>query len=549
MPPMVADRWITDRTPSARHPVYTRANAGEVLPDPASPLAWTLVWEPGVVMGWYDSQLAVGTCEPHELDGDRPEVVGSFGGYLYINASLARLFGVRAPGLTPETIDYVYFGEHPDVPPYVPEPWHESPANTEKLTAWMGRVLGGDLHELLDDQALANAARTGRPDLATLTDEQLVERARSFVPLIRHLFCRHLDVTAGGSIGPGILGAVAEALGDPSLALTLITGVGDVDSALPSHALWALSRLPDGSAEFERAFAEFIREYGSRGPNEWDIRADTWETTPELALALVEVMRKDTDDHDPAHRAARNAADREAATARVRAALAGQPESLAQFEMALQSAHAYMAGRERAKTNIIKVIHEVRMAVRELGARHDFLPSTMCMLLDDELDAFVSQPDEFRARLASREQQYRELFELAPPFIVDGAVPPLGQWPRRGNSPEAAAQVGEVLHGVPGCQGIATGRARVILDPADPLALEPGEVLVAPITDPAWTPMFVTAAAVVVNVGAQVSHAVIVSRELGIPCVVSVHGATERIPDGATVTVDGTAGTVTLLSV
>jgi pyruvate,water dikinase len=85
-----------------------------------------------------------------------------------------------------------------------------------------------------------------------------------------------------------------------------------------------------------------------------------------------------------------------------------------------------------------------------------------------------------------------------------------------------------------------------VLDPGNPFALEPGDVLVAPITDPAWTPLFVTAAAVVVDVGAQVSHAVIVSRELGIPCVVSVKDASRRIPDGAVVTVDGTTGTVTV---
>ena len=85
------------------------------------------------------------------------------------------------------------------------------------------------------------------------------------------------------------------------------------------------------------------------------------------------------------------------------------------------------------------------------------------------------------------------------------------------------------------------------MDPADAVDLEPGEVLVAPITDPAWTPLFLPSAAVIVQVGALMSHAVIVSRELGIPCVVSVENATERIPDGALVEVDGTAGTVTVL--
>ena len=92
----------------------------------------------------------------------------------------------------------------------------------------------------------------------------------------------------------------------------------------------------------------------------------------------------------------------------------------------------------------------------------------------------------------------------------------------------------------------AVDRMRFAAD-ADPRGLEPGDVLIAPYTDPAWTPLFVPAAAVVVDVGAQITHAVIVSRELGLPCVVSVTGATRTIPDGALVEVDGTAGTVTVL--
>ena len=91
------------------------------------------------------------------------------------------------------------------------------------------------------------------------------------------------------------------------------------------------------------------------------------------------------------------------------------------------------------------------------------------------------------------------------------------------------------------------GRVRVVLDPDAAAELMPGEVLVAPITDPAWTPLFLPAAAVVVNVGALMSHAVIVSRELGIPCVPSVEDATVKLADGMLVEVDGTAGTVTVL--
>ena len=545
---MTADRWIIDWTPSERYPLYTRANAGEVLPDPVSPLAWTLVWEPGVVRGWADAQVLCGTVEPSEMDPDRPEVIGVFGGYLYISGSMARLFGARGPGLTPEMIDLVYFGEHPDVPPYAPEAWHESPANTEKLGAWMGRAMTAtDLPELRDDRDVSDAARASRPDLSALTDEQLVERARSFIPTLRQQFCRHLEVTAGASLGPGVLSAVAAALGDPSIALQLITGIGDVDSAAPSEAMWQLSRLPADSDEFRAGFGAFIARFGSRGPNEWDIRSETWETMPSLALGLITVMRPASNDDAPAVRNQRNVAVREQVTATVRAALVDQPDTLAQFDAGLHSAHLYLSGRERTKTNIIKVLHEVRMAVRELGQRHGYSPSETTMLLADELDAFVVDPSSFRARLVAREQRYLELYDLEPPFIVNAVVAPLSQWRRRGGAHAARAAVGDVLHGVPGSPGVTRGRARIVLDPGDPFALEPGDVLVAPITDPAWTPLFVPACAVVVNVGAQVSHAVIVSRELGIPCVVSVLDATERIPDGALVEVDGAAGTVTVL--
>ena len=143
---------------------------------------------------------------------------------------------------------------------------------------------------------------------------------------------------------------------------------------------------------------------------------------------------------------------------------------------------------------------------------------------------------------------HAELARRIPPFYFVGEQPPLDDWPMRG---AAMAQVaaGDVLTGLGGCPGVATGRARVVTDPGDPRGLEPGDVLVAPLTDPSWTPLFVAADAVVVDVGAVMSHAIIVSRELGIPCAVSVTDATRRIPDGALIEVDGGAGTVRILEI
>ena len=142
----------------------------------------------------------------------------------------------------------------------------------------------------------------------------------------------------------------------------------------------------------------------------------------------------------------------------------------------------------------------------------------------------------------------RELFDLEPPyFIRNGNVPPISQWAKRAAADVPVAGVGDVLQGVAGCTGIVRGRACVILDPADPRDLDAGDILIAPQTDPGWTPLFMAAGGVVVNVGGQISHAIIVSRELGLPCVVSVTDATSRIPDGAMIEVNGDTGQVTVL--
>jgi len=168
------------------------------------------------------------------------------------------------------------------------------------------------------------------------------------------------------------------------------------------------------------------------------------------------------------------------------------------------------------------------------------------MVTDAELDKLRHHPETMTDLIEQRWVQYQELFEVEPVFVVNKVVPGLDEMTRRDAKSVSAAGVGAVLQGSAGSGGTATGRARIIRDAADPMGLEPGDVLIAPQTDPSWVPLMVPAAAVVVNVGAQGSHAMIVSRELGIPCVVSVANGTDIIPDGAMVTVDGNAGTVTI---
>ena len=109
----------------------------------------------------------------------------------------------------------------------------------------------------------------------------------------------------------------------------------------------------------------------------------------------------------------------------------------------------------------------------------------------------------------------------------------------------ASTRSDALLHGAPASPGVATGPVRVVRDFVDAVRLKPGEILVTPLTTPAWTPLFRIAAGVVTDVGNAMSHTSIVAREYGIPVVVGCGDATARLIDGERVTVDGAAGTVT----
>jgi pyruvate,water dikinase len=577
------DRWIVDSRPSRRYPIYTRANVGEVFPDPVTPLSATIGITGNAEPGWRDAFARFGVIELDEYDPDNNEVIGVFGGYCYLNVSLSRIVGVRTPGLTPEIIDATFFGAQPGIPPYQSQPTDERPDLSARVGATLQWVLTTpDLADLVAEQNAMEALRDQRPDLPTLSDEALVGRLRSLMDShFRRLFAEHIFITYCATVPTGILQQAAAAAGDPTMAMRLIAGVGDVESAQPSMLMWDLGRIAatsktltaafeegisglsarlddlasdddEDARVFAKGFESFLHEHGCRGPNEWEMRSPTWETHPELALAAIDRMRLSPDAAAPRAQQAERSAQREALGATLVAALAADPEAQGQVQAALHAATVFLAGRERSKTNAIRLVHECRVAMQELGRRmvergifdHE---GAYAMLREDELDAFLADPAAMAEELRRREASYDELRRLEPPFVFEDDPPAMATWPTRGERHVSVASVGDVLQGLPGCPGTARGVARVIASSHDPGALEPGDVLVAEITDPSWTPLFVPSAAVVVNVGAPLSHAIIVSRELGIPCVVSVTDGTSRIPDGALVEVNGDLGTVTIL--
>jgi pyruvate,water dikinase len=569
--------WITDWQRSERLPHYTRANAGETLPEPASPLGWTLVWGRGL-HGWRKGFVGFGIYREEEVAGPRPPFVGMFGGYFYLNLSHMRLFGIRM-GQTADQIDAAFVGQRSDTPAYVAHPDDQDGELTAKAGGTLQRMLGQSSFPEADaDRERLRRLRRDRPDLARLSDAELVTHARSLLDDVETTFQRHVESSLPASVGPAILGPLCASVDRPDAMLDLIGGLGDVDSASPSDGLWTLSRQVATSAEltalfdegtgaveraldgaigdvkaFRDAFEEFLATSGDRGPNEWDIHALSWEAAPVQALALVDRIRHSSADDSPAARRTRLTERRERTARKIRAALPEDTQPM--FDAGMHASQVWIPARERTKANCVTVVNEIRMAVRELGRRgveagRFAQPQDVMMLLDTELDDYVADPEPFGPVIARRLEEYAGLHELEPPFFVaDDARTEIDSWPRRAEERSEAAVEGDVLSGVGGSHGTYTGRVRVVGDPASCEALEPGEVLVAPITDAAWTPLFLVAGAAVVDVGALNSHAVVVCRELGIPAVISVEGGTRRLRDGMVITVDGDRGTVTVDSV
>lgn len=325
--------------------------------------------------------------------------------------------------------------------------------------------------------------------------------------------------------------------------------------------LASLAAAPRGDA-FLADLDAFLDRYGYR-QDLFRMTMPTWLERPELALAHVRAsLRGDVDTRAHQARVAREA---EAAADRARARLAAYPQPVReQFEAMLgfarqgaflQEEHNFYIDQHSSALLRLAYLGIGRRLVRE---GYVDAPEDVLMLEAGELRSLLVDPEGARETGWPRSlvRARRRELEIAarmtpPPFLGDAAragEPPDNLITRAlrnhfGGPPVPSERPGE-LRGVPASRGVATGRARIARSLQEAQALLPGEVLVATTTMPPWTPLFGVAAAVVTETGGALSHCAVVAREYGIPAVVGVHGAMREIADGATVTVDGAAGTV-----
>ncbi len=324
----------------------------------------------------------------------------------------------------------------------------------------------------------------------------------------------------------------------PELANALrSSGVGGLDRAV-------LQSQP-GGPEFLHALDEFLQRFGMRGPGEIDIGRPRYRDQPGLLVSSI-VGSLSGGGETGSHRAhfARLSAEAERAGQRLVSSVSGVIAKRL-VERQVRCVRHGLGLREHPKYFLIRCLDVLRQEI--LAVASQLQAASRLDAIDDvwflryaELLRLLREPAlDLREQVRRRKQDHQRFAHLQPPMVMtsDGEVPQL-EPPK--DLPEGA------LAGLGASAGVVIGVARVVLDPAREV-LKAGEILVAPYTDPGWTPLFVHAKGLVCDVGGMMTHGSVVAREYGIPAVVGVTGATRHIRSGQRIRIDGSRGIVEIL--
>jgi phosphohistidine swiveling domain-containing protein len=596
--PITAPVPWPDRPSSSRSQApavhWSNANVNENYPDPVSPLLYSIATA-GYTCYFRNLARAFGIA-PARIAAMEPafrQIIGQHGARIYYNLtsihSILRLapFGEALAA----SFDSFVGADGPAMAAsqrrgFVREAWET--VVVAMKTAWQYRSLGTRIRRF-ERTVDAFAARTHPDRLNAAPLQQLRGALDEFMDIRCN---RWLDASLADAAAMVCYGALQRLLTrvDPAgehgaVHTSLLKAIPDVVSGEPVHALWALSRatredvalsrlFQTGETEvvlqalvseprfaaFQQTFAEYLERWGFRCSSELMLTAPSFQ---EDAAPLLEMLRAYArlDGDSPSEALARQAAEREALTARLTQELTGRPvwgrlpfPTCAQLlRLLLPWTHAAIRFRERARLKQALLYSRCRRIALVLGERL----AARGLLLERD-DVFWLSIDELR-RLAAedvvhpqailelvetRAREHRALAATTPPdafVLADGE-----SLPARSTDPAAAAGEFTALAGLPACGGRVTGRATVLGDVTEAARLARGDVLVTRQTDPGWAPVFFLIAGLVIERGGMLSHGAIIAREFGIPCVVAVRGATQVIPDGATITVDGDHGHVSL---
>ncbi len=345
---------------------------------------------------------------------------------------------------------------------------------------------------------------------------------------------------------------------DQSFVLALLSGLTGNLTVETNRALWQLAQLDPSSAEFEAGLGDFLGRYGHRSPR-YEFSHPTWREDPSQVRELIALVAAGSP--DPAIGETKRRADRELATAQARARLPLAKRMV--FDRVLSLAQTYFRLRENQQFYLVLGVPAMRAILLELGRRFAdqgwLLAASDVFLLENiEVDALAarladaehSEPPALANANATATATAHAHAQADTLRVVEKRRAELDLHRRSpapvhlGGNP-APVTVGDGgMKGIAASRGTATGRARLVRGPEDFAAVRPGDILVAPATSPAWTPLFGVVAGLVTEFGGLLSHAGVVAREYGLPAVLGVPDAMALIKDGDELTIDGGTGQV-----
>ena len=355
---------------------------------------------------------------------------------------------------------------------------------------------------------------------------------------------RVLDEFGAESLKPGFLGGLA--LDELTSLLTQLEDNGEgaalantLNTAFEGDVTFEQGVLLCRVARGEAEMGEFLELYGHRCLGEMELMEPRYREDPSYPEQLADQL-KDARRLEDAHQEnTKRRDDAEKALPETMARWGGSSFASDVTEL-LRQTRTLLPYRENGKHYLMMGYELIRLAILELARRWE-LGNDIFFLRLDELERFEKDREILGEVVAARKLRWRSAQQIALPEVIDSQqLDQLGQ-PGEIDVPSSVVLSGEAI-----APGVATGRAAVVHDPRQTGALRAGSVLVCPSTDPAWTPLFITAAGLVVERGGTLSHGAIVARDFGIPAVVCGN-ATSLISDGTEIRVDGNQGTVVIL--
>ena len=539
--------------------LYTRGNGADQWPNPLTPLTQTAVAAPQIAALPFTF-----TQRLRLIEGVPPEdCAGIFYGYVAVGLEPTLRMADVMPGWSAQAVGEQYFGLPPD------PAWSAPPTRTKRT-----QVAGVMVRVLRESRRYPRAAtrfeRDARKrwdearnrDWRSAADAELVAEfdwhaANAMVQRVP-LLVANMVAAAGYEQLVTLATRWAGAAG-PELAARAVSGIGGIQT---SDAIGALDDVVAGRLTREA----WVARYGFRGPVEYELASHPWGEDEAYVTTLLDQARDRG--RDAATEADPSESTVRAVGARKELARRAGVRRRPMLALVLRNVERHLRWRENAKVHEVLAIARLRLAARESATRLferggiDAADDGFFLTVDElTSDIALATPPDRRAEVSGRRAvnaaaQAIDLPELflaepgglggVPPERIRalGLIPPMKDAPTKDASTKDAAPTGDrVLRGIGVSPGQATAPVQVVTDPYAP-GLEPGEVLVAHTTDPAWTPLFLTASAVVIDLGGPLSHGAVIARELGIPCVINVKHASTQLASGEVVTVDGTAGEV-----